>query len=166
MDVAGAMLFEKYALTLFQPGMRVLEVGPENVPSIHERMVGNAEVCFEYLDIVERGPGVIWAKDEYEYPISDGTYDIVLSSMVLEHVKKPWHWVPELARITKPGGYVVTVVPVNWPYHCWPVDCWRVYGEGMMALYEDAGLKTVLAITQEMVDGVIHTLGVGFKEER
>jgi hypothetical protein len=60
---------------------------------------------------------------------------------------------------------VVTVVPVNWPYHCWPVDCWRVYGEGMMALYEDAGLKTVLAITQEMTEGVIHTIGVGYKEE-
>jgi hypothetical protein len=47
--------------------------------------------------------------------------------------------------VTKPGGLVITVSPVSWHYHEAPVDCWRAYPEGMRAVYEDAGLETILA---------------------
>lgn len=165
MDPSGALIFDKYAKSLFQPNMLVLEIGPENIPSIHERLVDDKSIHFDYLDIVERGGGCIFSEHEYEYPLESDTYDIVLSSMVMEHVRMPWRWMPELARITNPGGHVITVVPVNWEYHCWPVDCWRVFGEGLKALYEDAGLRTLLAVSEELLDGIIHTLGVAVKEE-
>ena len=45
--------------------------------------------------------------------------------------------------MTKPGGLIITINPVSWPYHEAPVDCWRAYPEGMMALYEDSGLEVV-----------------------
>jgi SAM-dependent methyltransferase len=85
------------------------------------------------------------ARSEYEFPIADGEYDVVLSGQVLEHVKKPWRWLPELARVCRPGGHVVTISPVSWPYHEAPVDCWRIYPEGTKALYEEAGLNVLLA---------------------
>jgi SAM-dependent methyltransferase len=83
------------------------------------------------------------ARSEYEFPIEPGAYDLVLSGQVLEHVRKPWRWLPELARVCRPGGYVVTISPVTWPYHEAPVDCWRIYPEGMRALCDEAGLTVV-----------------------
>jgi len=55
-------------------------------------------------------------------------------------VAKIWRWMPELARVTKPGGLVITISPTSWPYHEAPIDCWRMYPEGMKALCDDAGL--------------------------
>ncbi len=50
----------------------------------------------------------------------------------------------ELSRVVRPGGYIVTVNPVSWPYHEAPIDCWRVFPDGMQALLDDAGLEMVV----------------------
>ena len=54
------------------------------------------------------------------------------------------------SRICKPGGLVITIGPVSWPYHEAPIDCWRAYPEGMRALHEDAGLVVELAIVESL----------------
>ena len=84
--------------------------------------------------------------DNYNFSIDSDTFDVVLFGQVLEHVPKAWTWIKELARVTKPGGYVITLNPVSWPYHEAPVDCWRIFPEGMKALYEDAGLEVELSV--------------------
>lgn len=84
-------------------------------------------------------------EDPYRYPIGENEYDVVISGSVIEHVPKPWLWLPELARITRRGGHVITVNPVNWIFHQAPVDCWRIYPDGMKALCEQAGLEPVLS---------------------
>jgi ubiquinone/menaquinone biosynthesis C-methylase UbiE len=68
-----------------------------------------------------------------------------VSGQVLEHVPRAWVWLEELARVTKPGGHVITINPVSWPYHEAPVDCWRIFPEGMIALYEHANLDVELS---------------------
>jgi SAM-dependent methyltransferase len=85
------------------------------------------------------------ATDEYNFPIQADSYDLVLSGQVIEHVRKIWTWMREVARVCKPGGLVITLNPVNWPYHAHPHDCWRIFPEGMRALYEDAGLSVELS---------------------
>jgi hypothetical protein len=70
----------------------------------------------------------------------------------MEHVRKPWVWIKELARICKPGGHVITINPVSWPYHEYPIDCWRAYPEGMIGLYEDAGLKVITSRCESLED--------------
>jgi hypothetical protein len=45
-----------------------------------------------------------------------------------------------LARIAAPGGHVITISPISWPYHEAPVDCWRIYPEGIKSLCEEASL--------------------------
>jgi SAM-dependent methyltransferase len=77
---------------------------------------------------------------EYEIPAPDATFDVILSGQVIEHVRQPWKWMAEVCRVCRPGGLVITVNPVSWPYHEAPVDCWRIYPEGMHALCEGAGL--------------------------
>lgn len=68
------------------------------------------------------------------FPVPSDSYDILLSGRVIEHVRKIWRWFPEVARMCKPGGLVMTMNPVSWHYHEAPVDCWRPYPGGMKAL--------------------------------
>jgi SAM-dependent methyltransferase len=151
------LLFARHALDLVAAASRVLEVGPDGIPSSYQRLVRTrtgerAPAIWHSVDLASR-PGMTFAaRSEYEFPIADGAYDVVLSGQVLEHVRKPWRWLPELARVCRPGGYVVTISPVTWPYHEAPVDCWRAYPEGLRALYEDAGLDVLLA-RQESLEG-------------
>lgn len=138
-------MFLRYALPLFGQRTRVLEIGPDGTPGTYQKLVENALggpcAAWHTIDLAGR-PGMTHAaNDEYSFPLADDSYDLVLSGQVLEHVRKPWRWLPELARVCRPGGHVVTLSPVSWPYHEAPVDCWRAYPAGLRALCEEAGLE-------------------------
>jgi SAM-dependent methyltransferase len=139
------LLFERYALHVFSPESSVLEIGPDQRPSTYQRLAEGCYARWDTLDISSRTdiPLTYTAVGEYEFPVADGSYDIVLSGQVIEHVRKIWVWMREVARICRPGGHVVTINPVSWHYHEAPIDCWRIYPEGMKALSEDAGLEVV-----------------------
>lgn len=136
------LLFKKYVVPLFKPGMRILEIGPAGFPSDYRRAV-SVELQWDTLDIYESPQLTYSNAAQYSYPIPDDQYDVVLSGQVMEHVKKIWIWIRELQRVCKPGGHVITITPVSWPYHEAPVDCWRIYPEGMRALLEDTSLRIV-----------------------
>ena len=137
------MLFAKYALPIFQKGMTVLEIGPDAFPSSYRRAVREDDIEWHTLDLHDNPQLTYPRSEQYRFAIPDETYDVVLSGQVIEHVQKPWKWMPEVARVAKPGGWVVTISPVSWSYHEDPIDCWRMYPEGMKALYEEAGLEEV-----------------------
>ena len=138
-------IFERYGVGYIGNGDRVLEIGPDGFPSTYQSGITAAVACWETLDFAGR-PGVTYGtEDPYHFPIRDDSYDVVLSGQVIEHVPKTWRWMPELARVTRPGGVVITVAPISWPYHEAPVDCWRIYPDGLKALYDDAGLTVELA---------------------
>ena len=140
----SAMLFEKYARPRLSPAMRLLEVGPDTAPSGYFALGGAARpAVWDTADFPRDFPCTFTLSDEYRFPIDSDAYDVVLSGQVLEHVRMPWRWLPELARVCRPGGLVVTISPVSWPYHEAPVDCWRAHPEGMRSLYGDAGLDVL-----------------------
>ena len=150
------LIIEKYALKFFTNQCSVLEIGPDADPSTLQRMAGAHVKEWHTLDTASWLANSAWtatysAKSPYDYPVEDNRYDIVVSAQVIEHVPHPWRWMKELARVTKPGGHVITVNPVTWFYHEAPVDCWRIYPEGMKALSEEAGLNLVLS-TWESVE--------------
>jgi SAM-dependent methyltransferase len=139
------LLFQKYAKQYFRTGLKVLEVGPDGIPSTYQNIVGDPSVAWHTLDIRSDPALTYQGSSEYEFPIDTGVYDIVLSGQVLEHVRQIWVWIREVARVCKVGGLVVTINPVSWPYHEAPVDCWRAFPEGMKALYEYASLQVELS---------------------
>jgi SAM-dependent methyltransferase len=147
------LLFSKYAKGHFRSGIRVLEIGPDDFPSTYRSTVeaaGNAAAVWDTLDLYANPRLTFVAESEYRFPIADETYDVVLSGQVIEHVRKPWVWIRELARVCKAGGTVITINPVSWPYHHAPIDCWRVYPEGMKALYEEAALEVLTSLWESL----------------
>jgi hypothetical protein len=165
MHTNSKLLFEKYALPYFQKGMKVLEIGPDLFPSGYQRIVENLSLEWHTLDMYD-SPKLTYPKSSaYSFAIPDGFYDIVLSGQVIEHVKKPWKWMPELTRITKAGGLVITINPVSWVYHEEPVDCWRIYPEGMKALYEEASLTVLLSLWESLEQPHYQTYLQGISRE-
>ncbi len=125
--------------------MKVLEIGPDSFPSAYHRAVQEVSLVWHTLDMHDNPKLTFPNSRPYDFDIETESYDVVLSGQVIEHVKKPWKWLPELARVTKREGLIVTINPVSWIYHEAPVDCWRIYPEGMRALYDEAGLTVLLS---------------------
>jgi SAM-dependent methyltransferase len=138
-------MFEKYASSYIHPGHRVLEIGPDGVPSTYRRHTSVDVAMWHTLDFPGTTGLTYELTDGYCFPVPTDYYDVVLSGQVIEHIPRPWRWMPELTRVTRPGGVVVTIAPVSWPFHEAPVDCWRAYPDGLRALYEDAGLEVLVA---------------------
>lgn len=46
----------------------------------------------------------------------DGSFDIVVAWMVLEHITAPDFYARELGRVLKPGGWLCAVTPNKWGY--------------------------------------------------
>jgi SAM-dependent methyltransferase len=150
MHLNSKLLFQKYALPYFADGMRVLEIGPDAVPSSYQAIVGMTGITWHTIDMFD-SPNLTYRNSgEYSFPIETGSYDLVLSAQVIEHVRKIWNWMGEVSRVCKPGGTIITINPVSFRYHEAPIDCWRIYPEGMKALYDDAGVDTLLSTAEAL----------------
>ena len=150
----SSLLFDKFAKPYFNPSVKVLEIGPNNFPSTYQRSVESHYLDWHTLDMLDH-PKLTYPKaPEYEYPIMDSSYDIVISGQVIEHVRKPWIWIKEIARVAKTGGLVIIINPVSWTYHVAkdlvPDDCWRIYPDGMRVLYAEAGLTVELSLCESL----------------
>ena len=150
MHTNSKLLFRKHALPHFAAGMRVLEIGPDTSPSGYRGLVTVPVAAWDTADFPRDFATTFTLDDEYHFPIDSHSYDLVLSGQVIEHVRKVWVWIKEVARVAKPGGLVVTINPVSWPYHEAPIDCWRIYPEGMRALYDDANLDVVASVCESL----------------
>jgi SAM-dependent methyltransferase len=143
-------MYERHGAPRITAGARVLEIGPDKFPISTTQEVSAASVaCWDTVDFDrsnEPSADLTYVmEDSYTFPIPDESYDVVLAANVIEHVPKPWKWLPNVARLVRPGGLVITVVPVSWPFHEAPLDCWRMYPDGLRALYEDSGLEVLVA---------------------
>lgn len=144
MHLNSELLFKKHALSSFSDNLKVLEIGPSGIPSQYQKIVNNKTIQWDTLELYETYPGITYvSQKEYEYPIPNNTYDIVISGQVMEHVKMIWVWLKELKRIIKDNGKIILINPISWPYHEFPVDCWRIFPEGMKALAEYNDLEVL-----------------------
>jgi SAM-dependent methyltransferase len=141
----SVLIFQQFVQHLIKPEMLVLEVGPDKYPSTFQKMMNHDIQRWHAVDIqvLASSTGMILARTENSFPINSTTYDVVFNAQVIEHVRQPWLWMQELARVVKVGGMVITIGPVSWPYHEAPIDVGRYYPEGMRAIYQQAGLAVL-----------------------
>ncbi|WP_193097765.1 class I SAM-dependent methyltransferase [Burkholderia sp. Z1] len=78
--------------------------------------LGDRLVTSEYVDGAssgERRNGVL-CEDIQDTSFDDGSFDLVITEDVLEHVPHPDMAFAEIRRILSPGGYHVSTIPVKW----------------------------------------------------
>lgn len=137
------------AMPLMKPGMKVLDAGSGREHEQHLRKELQATgATLHTCDFCE-GPGVDFVADVSDLPFEDGSYDIVLSTQVLEHVKDPQKVVQEMARVLKPGGHLFLTTPQSSPLHNLPWNFFNFTNLGLRLLFENAGLK----VTKEEAQG-------------
>jgi SAM-dependent methyltransferase len=73
--------------------------------------------------------------------VMDSSFDVVLSTQVLEHVADPRAYLREAHRVLQPGGKLILSTHGYWQYHPDPGDFWRWTGPGLREQIHDAGFE-------------------------
>lgn len=94
---------------LLKSRARVLHTAPE--PWLKERL--KARPGLRYLSVDRFDPAADLHADLVDLPLADASFDWVLSSHTLEHVPEQERAIAELARVLKPGGRAIVMVPFD-----------------------------------------------------
>jgi SAM-dependent methyltransferase len=112
----------------------------------------------EYVGIDREGPlsrpTVVGSAESLPFP--DQSFDVVLSTQVLEHLPDPERALREAVRVLKRGGRMILTVPGVWPTHEAPHDFWRFTRHGLMRLLAD---HEIVYRDLEALGGLWATLG-------
>jgi SAM-dependent methyltransferase len=153
------LLWHKYAEKYFQQAKTILEIGPEGYPTYYEKELKKhsgdhnyfaLDVAEDFISGAQNNPNFTLSADPLKYPYQNNVFDIVFSDQVLAHVTWFWVWYAELIRITKPGGYIITINSYSYPRCPSPIDAWRIHSDGMKALNNYYKLETVLCVTESL----------------
>lgn len=98
----------------FRPGMRVLELGGGS--GYQASLIAGTGAEVRSLDIPGRegGGDPYWDVEDYDglhVDAPDGSFDVVFTSNVLEHISKLDETMAELRRVLRPGGVAIHVLP-------------------------------------------------------
>ena len=110
------------------PDGLVLDAGAGKRPVYFDNVVNYEIVAYDTTDVVGVGE---------ELPFADGSFDAVVSTAVLEHVKDPFRCAREIARVLKPGGELYCVVPLLAPLHGYPHHYYNMTDLGLRNLFAD-----------------------------
>lgn len=72
-------------------------------------------------------------------PKHDNTYDVIISTQVLEHVENPQKVIDEFYRILKPGGKLFLTAPQGWGIHGAPYHFFNFTNFGLEFLFKQSG---------------------------
>jgi len=100
--------------------------------------VGDSQWNYENLDYIAPLDNM---------PIEDATFDAVLCTQVLEHLKKPLESVKEMHRVLKPGGYLFLTVPMSQEEHQIPYDFFRYTSYGLKYICSEAGFQEIEVVS-------------------
>jgi SAM-dependent methyltransferase len=117
-----------------RPGARILDVGC----GVQPYYPLFAELASDYhgSDIAP-GPRVTYVSPVESLPAPDASYDLVLCTQVLEHVRYPDRALQEITRVLVPGGHLFLTTHGVYPFHPDPADYWRWTEDGLRAVIED-----------------------------
>jgi SAM-dependent methyltransferase len=83
---------------------------------------------------IRRGTGVHLLSDAHALALADSTFDVVICTEVLEHLREPQRAVDEMYRVLKPGGTLLLTTRFLFPIHDAPHDYFRFTKYGLQYL--------------------------------
>ena len=107
----------------FRPEARYTGVDIETSPEVNAR---------------SRSDGTFVTYDGVNLPFGDGSFDIVYSRQVFEHVRHPDLVTQEVRRVLRPGGIFAASLSNLEPYHSFSIFNYTPYG--VFRLIDDNGL--------------------------
>jgi SAM-dependent methyltransferase len=132
----------RYASDRLREGQIVLDAGAgearHKINFKHTRYIaldaGYGDSSWNYSKLDIRG-------DLEKIPLRGASVDCVLCMVVLEHTRNPREVLLEFARVLKPGGLLVMVVPFLWEEHQAPHDYFRFTRYGVRLLFESSPFR-------------------------
>jgi SAM-dependent methyltransferase len=146
---AAMLEFEQAELLAFgrslppSPRPKLLEIGARGQRSAIRRDIYSPVFDYLAVDYVD-GVNVDVVADAHT--LSDhfqpSSVDVVTSESVMEHLLSPLRFVTEAARVLRPGGLFLGLVPTTFPLHAEPWDFWRISNHAWTGLLnEDTGFE-------------------------
>jgi SAM-dependent methyltransferase len=127
-------------------GREILEVGALDVNGSlrpHVETLGPAR----YVGVdIEHGPRVDEVVDARDLVKRFGpaSFDVVLSTEMLEHVRDWPTVVANLKGVLRPGGVLlITTRSIGFPYHGFPFDFWRYEPDDISAIFGDLDIAVI-----------------------
>lgn len=135
-----AVVTTMVAASGLRPGGRVLDYGCAQRP--YERLLPDG-VEYVGADLPGNPSADVELKADGTVPLPDASFDVVLSTQVLEHVEDPGLYLAECRRLLKPGGSLILTTHGIMYYHRDPEDYWRWTVPGLSVVVAAAGLEIV-----------------------
>lgn len=126
--------------------IKVLEIGSRNVNGSLREIIEKLEPV-SYLGIdIEDGPGVdeICSVFEAVERFGKDSFDLVISTEMLEHIREWRAAVSQFKQVLRPGGVLlITTRSKGFPYHEYPGDFWRFEIEDMKNIFSDMEIEAL-----------------------
>lgn len=156
-QVTSAYYLEKLMTQPVRP-LRVLDLGCGTASSYDKFRAHSGDVSWTGVDIPtsqearqrQRSDCAVVYFDGIHLPFADGTFDLVYSHQVLEHVSRPRELLAEVARAMSQRAHFIGSTSQAEPYHSHSLWNYTVYG--FRTLVEEAGLR--LREVRPSIDGV------------
>lgn len=148
-------------------GARVLDVGAGDAP--YRELFRHVEyVTTDWSESVHDdavASDVIASADAL--PLASESFDVVVSTQVLEHVPEPQRVLAELYRVVRPGGTLLLTAPLAWEIHEAPYDFYRYTRFGLEHLLRSAGFAELAVVERtdsfttlgQLMRNVAYTMG-------
>src|SRR5207302_1299155 len=137
-------------------GKRVLEIGSADRNGSLRPIIDSYHPREDVGIVVEPGPGVdrVAEAGQIAYVFGEESFDLVVSTETLEHIRDWRGAVSNIKRVCKRGGVVLlTTRSIGFPYHAYPHDFWRYDPDDVRTIFSDMEVVT-LEPDSEITPGV------------
>ena len=125
-------------------GKRIIEIGSRNVNgSVREILESYKPSEYIGVDII-RGDKVdmICRAENLVKKFGKNSFDIVISTELLEHTENWKSVISNIKNICKPNGIIlITTCAIGFPYHPYPDDFWRYNNKDIQKIFSDCKIE-------------------------